>query len=428
LFTWPAKTEVYVRINGLTNPNIAITDIFKASTIYDGVTIDQTNPTDLSNRVAYDAYSASVSLRGSSLYPQNEGEASTFVLNLTSINKISSGTEIEIAFPSEFGSTLTTTDKTVTCRSPQFPDLQCTIVDGKITIPATADIGSGGNLDIEIVGITNPNEGTTTSGISITTRKDGQTLGFTSNVVPSITTTVGPESMDLTKLTTTSTNLQTKATYEICAETDGAIPANAQIFVEFPEQFTLKRNSYECGVGETNVLNYPSGVSCSPTANMRRFTFTGQDNSFAAGTMREMCYTIADIENPADSGESDPFVFAIYDPSTQQVLYRSYGILSYPTTIDYKREGLKITVATIADFSVGLMSDFITVTLERKVPYKVELTPTAEGFTFQPEIIEFNISTDQSLPFRILPNSATPAGSYFIEWAKNEHVDVDKFS
>mmetsp|Transcript_28897 Transcript_28897/g.26229 ORF Transcript_28897/g.26229 Transcript_28897/m.26229 type:complete len:235 (+) Transcript_28897:5392-6096(+) len=234
--------------------------------------------------------------------------------------------------------------------------------------------------------------------------------------------------MDLTKLTTTSTNLQTKATYEICAETDGAIPANAQIFVEFPEQFTLKRNSYECGVGETNVLNYPSGVSCSPTANMRRFTFTGQDNSFAAGTMREMCYTIADIENPADSGESDPFVFAIYDPSTQQVLYRSYGILSYPTTIDYKREGLKITVATIADFSVGLMSDFITVTLERKVPYKVELTPTAEGFTFQPEIIEFNISTDQSLPFRILPNSATPAGSYFIEWAKNEHVDVDKFS
>mmetsp|Transcript_13854 Transcript_13854/g.11833 ORF Transcript_13854/g.11833 Transcript_13854/m.11833 type:complete len:107 (+) Transcript_13854:8185-8505(+) len=105
---------------------------------------------------------------------------------------------------------------------------------------------------------------------------------------------------------------------------------------------------------------------------------------------------------------------AVYDPSTQQVLYRSYGTLSYPTTISYERDGLRIVIGDIEDFAVGTTSDFISVTLERKVPYEVQLTPSATGFTFLPPIITFTTSTDQTQYFRIQPNDDTVPDTYYI--------------
>ena len=41
------------------------------------------------------------------------------------------------------------------------------------------------------------------------------------------------------------------------------------------------------------------------------------------------------------------------DIENKKILYKTYGTLSYPTTLTYTREGLMITVADVPDIAVG---------------------------------------------------------------------------
>ena len=52
-FEWPGKTAIYVQIDGLTNPLINETGIFSAVTSYDSVSIDQTDPVDMTNKLQF---------------------------------------------------------------------------------------------------------------------------------------------------------------------------------------------------------------------------------------------------------------------------------------------------------------------------------------------------------------------------------------
>lgn len=144
--------------------------------------------------------------------------------------------------------------------------------------------------------------------------------------------------------------------------------------------------------------------------------------------MKSLCYTIDGVENPADSGESNSFAMKIYDPATSKILYRSYGTLSYPTTIIYKRIGLRIIVDKIEDFPLGLESEYVSVRLERSVPYEVQLAPSALGFSFDPTVIYFRPDLDPVQKFRVKPNIGTTAGTYFIEWAKFERSTETRFA
>jgi len=116
------------------------------------------------------------------------------------------------------------------------------------------------------------------------------------------------------------------------------------------------------------------------------------------------------------------------NPTVLSILYRTYGTLSYPTTLTYKRVGLRIIVSPIADFVVGLMSDYISVQLERSVPYQVKLTPKAAGFTFEPTDLYFRADLAAIQKFRIIPDAATVAGSYFIQWNKTEDSTSTRFA
>lgn len=62
---------------------------------------------------------------------------------------------------------------------------------------------------------------------------------------------------------------------------------------------------------------------------------------------------VYNVENPADSGESGNFVISVQDIDNKKILYQTYGTLSYPTTLNYKREGLMIMVADVPDIAVG---------------------------------------------------------------------------
>mmetsp|Transcript_13854 Transcript_13854/g.11837 ORF Transcript_13854/g.11837 Transcript_13854/m.11837 type:complete len:90 (+) Transcript_13854:7609-7878(+) len=89
-----------------------------------------------------------------------------------------------------------------------MPTLTCTVEDGKIIVELPDDVDANTPFTLEITGISNPNKGTTSSGVSITTKdSSGSTLDFVSNAIPSITSTQAAPAFDLTLLTTTSTAL-----------------------------------------------------------------------------------------------------------------------------------------------------------------------------------------------------------------------------
>ena len=90
---------------------------------------------------------------------------------------------------------------------------------------------------------------------------------------------------------------------------------------------------------------------------------SGQTAGFNGGNTARLCYWVDGVENPSDSGESDNFGISIFDSSAKKVLYQTYGTLSFPTTLTYKREGLQILVDEIPNIIKNTMSNEITMAL-----------------------------------------------------------------
>ena len=236
----------------------------------------------------------------------------------------------------------------------------------------------------------------------------------------------------MTTLSTTSTNLQAKADYSFCIQTADPISLTTEVFIEFPGQFSLRSNSYACqtdtGHDAVKYSDTPTSPKCEIKKKLRRIVITGHTTAFAGGSTKSLCYKILKIENPAISGESGNFIVSLYDSATKLVTAKTYGTLSYPTTLSYKREGLRIIVDSIAAFATGIMSNFISVQLEKRVPYDVKCTPTAPGFTFNPSVLTFQPSGTGIEKFRIVPLDSTPPGEYKITWAKTETTTTQRFS
>jgi len=426
-FAWPAKTSIYVGLKNIKNPSsITTTLVFRASTIYDGVTLDQTDPLDTSTTITFETPPPLINVTSYNISPTNEGELATYSLELSPETDLPAGSQLQLLFPSSFGPLLTTVDAKIQCSSPEMPTLSCIVQNGKLVVSIPDNVPANGTFNLVITGITNPNEGSN-GAISLLTTNGNSTLQFSSNAIPVITH-AAPTAFDLTKLTTSSTNLQALSTYTFCAATDQMIPPNAQVFINFPQQFTLRQSSYGCSAVADNALIYPNGVTCSIQSNIRRFVMTGQSNSLPGGTLESLCYEIVGVENPADSGETNSFSMEVFDPAASKILYRSFGTLSYPTTLTYKRVGLRILVGSINDFVKGLMSDYINVQLERSVPYEVILEPKTPGFTFDPPKIYFRPDLSAIQKFRIIPDPTTEAGSYFIQWNKTEDSTNRRFA
>jgi hypothetical protein len=62
--------------------------------------------------------------------------------------------------------------------------------------------------------------------------------------------------MDFIKLDTDSHNLQTKSNYTFCVQTIQKIPMTAEVFIDFPRQFDMRKPSYDCDItdGHNKVL------------------------------------------------------------------------------------------------------------------------------------------------------------------------------
>lgn len=117
----------------------------------------------------------------------------------------------------------------------------------------------------------------------------------------------------------------------------------------------MRSRTYECEITtEHNAIPYTNNTpNCAVDNQLRRINITGHTSAFAGGSIGRLCYKILKVENPSDSGESNNFAVSIYDSVIYEVLYKTYGTLSYPTTISYKRSGLRIIVSSISNIAIG---------------------------------------------------------------------------
>lgn len=100
----PYFTDViYLKVIGISNPNVAKTSAFSIYSTYDGNTIDQTNAASSASRqVALTAKASLLSMRQFSFDPVNEGEVATYTLSFIPTNEITKGMNIYVKFPDTF--------------------------------------------------------------------------------------------------------------------------------------------------------------------------------------------------------------------------------------------------------------------------------------------------------------------------------------
>ena len=440
-FVWPSKSTLYIAMDGLVNPstftsNDNTTSVFQAYTEYDTVKLDQTDVTDIGLKLTFLYYNPTLtsnSLRPAEFYPQNEGEIASYSFTLNSSADIPAGSQIELQFSSNYDSILSTYDKGITCYSSILGDIACTVSNGKIIVPITQQISANPNIDLQIKGIMNPNQGS--SGSYDIVLRDGSTILSYEHNSNSLQTTTAPQWLNMTFLNTTSTNLQQKSNYSFCVETYNPIPLDSSVLIDFPPQFSLRQSSYACHISTGhNATTYPiiNGTqtpNCTIDNQLRTFNISGQitsDNT--TNYLKRLCYEIDGVENPSDSGESGNFGVSIYSMGTKQVLYETYGVLSYPSTLTYSRQGLTIVVGDISSIYVGTMSLNIPVTLQRAVSYEIYLTPSCTNFAFLPANISFFSYLPSTQYFMIIPLTNATLGQNKISWTKLENTTTDQFS
>ena len=115
----------------------------------------------------------------------------------------------------------------------------------------------------------------------------------------------------------------------------------------------------------------------------------------------------------------------LYDKANKNIKYKTVGILDYPSTLTYERNGLRIFVDDIPPIPAGTQSNYIEIDLEKSVPYDVVLTPQAPGFRFEPDTIDIKYFEGTKAKFRIIPEEGTEPGDHRITWVKQEQNGGD---
>ena len=440
-FIWPAKSLLTIRLRSIPNPsNILLTPPFVASTYYDDILIDESDTDDVAARISYIPYEPKITLLASDFWPTNEAELATYFLSISSEDKLDSGTIININFPENYEQLVSEPLKSVSVTSTTVKIKTYAASSSVLRITLDEDITAEKVVDLLIKGIMNPNSNTL-EHISMSTEFNGKLIQFTDNLV-AFQTTVAAQHVKLSHISTTSNKLLVKSDYEFCITVYDEIPKNSAILIDFPKQFKFHSKVYSCKLGtghNSNNLPYNTGqngdIPCEIYHNLRRFNITGISDGFSGGgdpndgQNYDLCYRIEEVENAFEPGESFNFVVRVYDIENKIMLYRTFGILKYPSSLDYVQSGFQVFVEEIPDIVIYTISNEISVTLEKAMPYVIKLEPYCEGFSFDPSELVFNPGEPITVKFTIIPNDSVEVGQYSITWTKTEETTTgDRFA
>lgn len=425
-FEWPSKQPLRIKINQIINPiDLPLTEIFNAYTKYDSEFIDQSDPTDPDARIAFLPYEPKITMWKTDWSPRNEVEIADYTFRMSSADQLTKGQCIQFIFPDNYDSGITDYTKVMKCKSETIQFKACTYKDNVAQMCLDQDIPEDEQFDIVLEGVTNPNFGSSGAVDIATADAAGNILQFTNNVAR-FPSTEGPTPVPITKIEATSYDILVKADYDFCMEAPGDIPIDSIVIIDYPKQFDIRKSSYTCGLGANHdETNLPYGVAgatlaCTVNNDLRRFEITGQTAAYTGAAPISLCYKIFEVENSKDTGESFNFIMRLYDQANKSMKYKTVGILDYPSTLSYKRSGLRIFTGDIPPIPAGTQSNFVEITLEKSVPYDVILTPQADGFRFEPETIDMKYYEGTTQKFRIIPLEGTEPGEHRITWVKQE--------
>ena len=404
-----------VLITDLMNPDMGTTDGFTISTYYDGVYLDQTDTTTLTDRIInITAQSATISVLNLDFSPKNEGEPATYTFSFLTTNILETNMQILIIFPLIYDSLL---GPSISCESTSglIGTLACTVQNLIVSITGfQAYIPNADKpISINIYGVINPNRNINFDsgqfGISSMVVNSGNYVD-SNDAAGSLVILSAPGWSTLFNITADNYNTRLTANYLINFTANVLIPkttSNGAIFVDFPSQFNIPSGVLNC---DTNNTGFAYVLFCN--VNQNRVTVTGHTQSFSGNLQ----FYVRQILNPVDQGGSDNVYIKTYDGFNQVIIERSYSNLD-PFSFDFIYPGPLIHVYNDEDIVVqrGTQSPTLYVSLDYPCALNLTLKPTLPGFSIIPYNIQLSLGQIQSAFVVSIPESFA-IGTYYIIW------------
>lgn len=406
---------IFLKIKGISNPDVAKTGGFSIYTTYDGVTLDQTDTaTSFSRQVSLSARAGLLSMRQFNFDPINEGEVATYTISFIPTSNIEKGMNIYIKFPDTFDARLGK-QIDIYVVAGLVGDIKTSLSDRVITISGfnTYSTTSTTPVQISVTGVVNPNKPQTgNSGyISVGTiyPGDNQFVNYLEKA-GSVLTSLAPGWLTVNKLESSNLYSRTYANYSLnITVTDKIVKSTygGKILIDLPKNYEVSSLTLRC-----NNLTANLGNSAKCVQNNRLITVNGH----SAELIGDVALKIQGIKNPLDEIVTESFFVRTYDGPSQQITQRSFENLD-PFKLNFTYPGPLIVVNNGQTIYCerGTQTKDLYIVMTEIAALNLTLVPVTPGFTFVPEEIKINIGQIR-VKFRVSVPMGFTEGEYTVDW------------
>ena len=413
---------IYLRINGITNPDVAVTSSFEVYSTYDGSTVDETKSDTATSRKIYLSTKASLlSMREFYYDPANEGEVAKYVMSFIPTNNIEKGMNIYIRFPDTFDLRLGK-DVGIFVKSGLTGDIKTSLFERVITISGfnKYDLSSQTTIKVEVNGVINPNKPETghSGFISVGTIYPGSNKFL--DYLPkagSVQTTSAAGWLTLNSIIPSNYYSRTTADYTVNLTVTQRVPKTeygGSIFMDLPKNFELFDGQVKCSNITANL-----GISPKCVQEKRLITINGQPDELSS----DVSFSLKKIVNPLDEVKTESFFVRTYEGFTREIIQRSFENLD-PFKLSYFYPGPLIIVNDGQPIYAekGTQTKDLYLVMTEICSLNLTFVPVTPGFTFVPSEINLNIG-EVKVKFRVSIPMGFSEGEYVVEWVTKNDFD-----
>lgn len=440
------NTDILLSVNGIFSVPKETTDYFYIRTLYNGVVINESVRAKDRNNY-YTPYPSSgvsgITIEEIDFYPKNQGEPAIYAFSLIINQELASDSSLVIWFPSEFDSTLTTEVGDINCWADPIvfvgSYLNCKVSGyRKVTVTGQNTLPKGLPFTIYMSNIRNPTKGKT--GIFRVAVQDtiGNTLQYVISA-GSLWMLNTPKPILMRDLSAQLPYARIPNTFEFMFGLSTKLPSNqnkGSIWIDFPSDYLLKNPNTQTGweypctayivnkfTQETNP--WSSSLRCV-NFNSNRIEILG-GAEIVPNPSTSLLLSISSVPGSQTESTSQPIKISTYDGVNGVLLDRTFGLLSYPLTLQFSISGEELTVNNNLPIIVprGTCSDSVSINTQSKnSPMKVYLKisgniSSISNTSFYPDdTLLFPISYS-SIDFNVCIPSKASTGSYFLEFNKS---------
>lgn len=407
--------QIILKVKGIQNPNVALTQSFEIYSFYDGSIVDETGSSTASQRqVPLTDPASLVSMREFYFDPVNEGEIANYVISFLPTNNVETDMKIYLKFPDTFDQRLGK-NVDIFIRGGLEGDIKTLIVDRTVEIYNFNEysINPTNPIKVEIVGAVNPNKplvghsGYISVGILRTGNNNYVDYLEQAAVVETVSS---PGWLVVHNITTNNLYSRLDGTYTFNLTINDAVPKSdfeGKIYVDLPSQFELGSGFLKC---KNKTANLGNNIRCN--LDKRTIALNGHPSSLTSN----VAFYIEGIENPLDEIQSHTMFVRTYDGFTREIIQRSFENLD-PFDFKYKYPGPLIIVNEDKTIYVerGTQTRDLYIECTEIMALNLTFIPATPGFTFIPEPLEMKVGQIRT-KFRVSVPMGFPDGEYYVNW------------